>query len=54
MNHKSADPAESVATGRYRDIKRAATVTEVFARVRLQGGTPTGTRVRNCLEMGTF
>ncbi|KAH8759536.1 hypothetical protein F5882DRAFT_479498 [Hyaloscypha sp. PMI_1271] len=53
MNHKSADggsPNEGIAAGGYRGIKRAATVTEIFARVRPQGGTPTGTRVHNILK----
>jgi hypothetical protein len=53
MNHKSTDggsPNEGVAAGGYRGIKRAATVTEIFARVRPQGGTPTGTRVHNILK----
>ena len=53
MNHKSTDggsPNEGIAAGGYRGIKRAATVTEIFARVRPQGGTPTGTRVHNILK----
>ncbi|KAF4627184.1 hypothetical protein G7Y89_g10967 [Cudoniella acicularis] len=31
-------------------IKRAVTVTEIFARVRPQGGTPTGIRIHNILK----
>jgi hypothetical protein len=53
MNHKSADPgvlSEGVAAGGYRGIKRATAVTEIFTRVRPQGGTPTGTRVHNILK----
>ncbi|PMD12221.1 hypothetical protein NA56DRAFT_695643 [Hyaloscypha hepaticicola] len=53
MNYKSADggsPNEGIAAGGYRGIKRAATVTEIFARVRPQGGTLTGTRVHNILK----
>jgi uncharacterized protein YegL len=53
LNHKSSDPgspAEGIAAGGYRRIKRAATVTEVFQRVRPQGGTPTGIRVHNILK----
>lgn len=53
MNHKSSDPgapSEGIAPGGYRGIKRAATVTEIFERVRPQGGTPTGTRVHNILR----
>jgi hypothetical protein len=36
VNHKSTDggsPNEGIAAGGYRGIKRAATVTEIFARV---------------------
>lgn len=53
MNHKSSDPGalhEGIAAGGYRGIKRAATVTEIFERVRPQGGTPTGIRVHNILK----
>lgn len=53
LNHKSADPgapAEGVSAGGYRGIKRAATITEIFERVRPQGGTPTGIRVHNILK----
>ena len=53
MNHKSADPGalnEGAAAGGFRSIKRAATVTEIFERVRPQGGTPTGIRVHNILK----
>ena len=53
LNHKSANPgapSEGVAPGGYRGIKRAATVTEIFERVRPQGGTPTGIRVHNILK----
>jgi uncharacterized protein YegL len=53
MNHKSNDqgvPTEGIAPGGYRGIKRAATVTEIFDRVRPQGGTPTGIRVHNILK----
>ncbi|TVY81627.1 hypothetical protein LSUE1_G002621 [Lachnellula suecica] len=53
LNHKSSDagaPAEGIAPGGYRGIKRAATVTEIFDRVRPSGGTPTGTRVHNILK----
>ena len=53
LNHKSSNPGaplEGVAPGGYRGIKRATTVTEIFERVRPQGGTPTGTRVHNILK----
>ncbi|CZT40258.1 uncharacterized protein RSE6_00133 [Rhynchosporium secalis] len=53
MNHKSPDQgslSEAVAPGGYRGIKRAATVHEIFERVRPQGGTPTGSRVHNILK----
>lgn len=53
MNYKSTNGGslyEGIVAGGYRGIKRAATVTEIFARVRLQGGTPTGTRVHNILK----
>jgi hypothetical protein len=53
MNHKSADSSslnKGIATSGYRGIKRAATVTEIFARVRPQGGTLTSTRVHNILK----
>jgi hypothetical protein len=53
LNHKSSNPgnpSEGVAAGGYRGIKRAATVTEIFERVRPQGGTPTGIRVHNILK----
>jgi len=53
MNHKSTNPgalSEGIAAGGYRGIKRAATVTEIFDRVRPQGGTPTGIRVHNILK----
>jgi hypothetical protein len=54
MNHKSTDagaPLDGVAAGGYKGIKRAATVTEIFARVRPQGGTTTGIRVYNILKL---
>lgn len=53
LNHKSSDAgalADGVCAGGYRGIKRAATVTEIFERVRPQGGTPTGIRVHNILK----
>ncbi|KAF4628286.1 hypothetical protein G7Y89_g9868 [Cudoniella acicularis] len=53
LNHKSSNPgapSEGVAPSGYRGIKRAATITEIFERVRPQGGTPTGTRVHNILK----
>jgi hypothetical protein len=53
LNHKSANPgspSEGIAPGGYRGIKRAATVNEIFDRVRPSGGTPTGTRVHNILK----
>lgn len=53
LNHKSTDagaPANGIAPGGYRGIKRAATVNEIFDRVRPYGGTPTGTRVHNILK----
>lgn len=53
LNHKSANPgapSEGIAPGGYRGIKRAATVNEIFDRVRPNGGTPTGTRVHNILK----
>ncbi|CAL3972112.1 unnamed protein product [Diplocarpon coronariae] len=53
MNHKSShagSPSEGVAPGGYRGIRRAATVHEIFERVRPQGGTPTGLRVHNILK----
>lgn len=53
MNHKSSDQgvlSEGIASGGYRGIKRAATVTEIFERVRPNGGTPTGTRVHSILK----
>ena len=53
LNHKSSNPgapAEGVAAGGYRGIKRAATITEIFERVRPQGGTPTGIRIHNILK----
>lgn len=53
LNHKSTDsgaPSNGIAPGGYRGIKRAATVTEIFDRVRPQGGTPTGIRVHNILK----
>merc|ERR1711915_447824 len=53
MNHKSSNPgapSEGIAPGGYRGIKRAATVHEIFERVRPQGGTPTGIRVHNILK----
>ncbi len=53
LNHKSSNPgspADGVAPGGYRGIKRAATITEIFERVRPQGGTPTGIRVHNILK----
>ena len=53
LNHKSKDTGELsegvTATG-YRGIKRAITITEIFERVRPQGGTPTGTRVHTILN----
>jgi hypothetical protein len=53
INHKSTDsgsPNKGIATGGYRGIKRATTVTEIFARIRPQGGTPTGIRIHNILK----
>jgi len=53
LNHKSNNPGavlEGIAAGGYRGIKRATTVTEIFERVRPQGGTPTGIRVHNILK----
>lgn len=53
LNHKSTDagvPANGIAPSGYRCIKRAETVTEIFQRVRPQGGTPTGIRVHNILK----
>jgi hypothetical protein len=53
LNHKSTNPgspSDGVAPGGYRGIKRAATVTEIFERVRPQDGTPTGIRVHNILK----
>ncbi|KAH6667266.1 hypothetical protein B0J14DRAFT_677131 [Halenospora varia] len=53
MNHKSKDqgaPADGVAPGGYRGIKRADTITDIFKSVVPYGGTPTGTRVHNILK----
>ncbi|PVH70394.1 hypothetical protein DL98DRAFT_521644 [Cadophora sp. DSE1049] len=53
LNHKSKDtgePSEGVAATGYRGIKRAAMITEIFERVRPQGGTPTGIRVHHILK----
>ncbi|KAL3424668.1 von willebrand factor [Phlyctema vagabunda] len=53
LNHKSNDigvVAEGVAPTGYRGIRRAATVTEIFQRVRPSGGTPTGTRIHQILK----
>lgn len=53
LNHKSSNPGapfDGIAAGGYRGIKRAATITEIFQRVRPSGGTPTGTRVHNILK----
>jgi len=53
LNHKSNHPgavSEGIAAGGYRGITRAATITEIFERVRPQGGTPTGIRVHNILK----
>jgi uncharacterized protein YegL len=53
LNHKSSNPGavqDGVAAGGYRGIKRAATITEIFERVRPGGGTPTGTRIHNILK----
>jgi uncharacterized protein YegL len=53
LNHKSSHPgvpSEGIAPGGYRGIKRAATITEIFGRVRPSGGTPTGIRVHNILK----
>jgi uncharacterized protein YegL len=53
MNHQSTHAgalSDGVAAGGYRGIKRAATVTEIFTRIRPQGGTPTGIRVHNILK----
>jgi len=53
LNHKSTDsgvPTEGIAPTGYRGIKRAETITEIFARVRPQGGTPTGIRVHHILK----
>jgi hypothetical protein len=41
---------ESIPAGGYRDIKTANTVNGIFERVRPQGITPTGIRVRNILR----
>ena len=53
LNHISENPgsaSEGVAPNGYRGIKRAETVTQIFERVRPQGGTPTGVRVQNILK----
>ena len=53
VNHKSADPgalSEGVALADTEVSRELATVTEIFAQVRPQGGTPTGTRVHNILK----
>ncbi|PBP17028.1 hypothetical protein BUE80_DR012191 [Diplocarpon rosae] len=53
MNHISShagSTSEGVAAGGYRGIKRAATVHEIFERVRPQGGTPTGIRLHTILK----
>lgn len=53
LNHKSSNqgaPQDGVAAGGYRGIKRAATITEIFDRVRPGGGTPTGIRIHNILK----
>ena len=53
LNHSSGNPgapSEGVAPHGYRGIKKAATVKEIFERVRPQGGTPTGVRVQNILR----
>jgi uncharacterized protein YegL len=53
LNHKSTDAglqAEGDAPTGYRGIKHAVTITEIFDRVRPQGGTPTGTRVHHILK----
>lgn len=53
LNHKSNSPgvpAEGVAPGGYRGIKKAANVARVFETVQPQGGTPTGIRVHNILK----
>jgi hypothetical protein len=44
LNHKSKDtgePSKGVAATGYRGVKRAIKITEIFERVRPQGGTPT-------------
>ncbi|KAE8451493.1 hypothetical protein EG329_003566 [Mollisiaceae sp. DMI_Dod_QoI] len=53
LNHKSSNPGapqDGIAAGGYRGIKRAATITEIFERVRPGGGTPTGIRIHNILK----
>jgi hypothetical protein len=53
LNHKSKDagePSDGVAATGYKGIKHAIKITEIFERVRPQGGTPTGTRVHNILN----
>ncbi|RDW85845.1 hypothetical protein BP5796_04170 [Coleophoma crateriformis] len=53
LNHKSTDsgaPSEGAAPGGYRKIRRAETITEIFERVRPQGGTPTGIRIHHILK----
>jgi uncharacterized protein YegL len=53
LNHTSGNPgapAEGVAPGGYRGIKKASSVTRIFERVQPGGGTPTGIRVHNLLK----
>lgn len=53
LNHKSSHAgavSDGIAPGGYRGIKRAATITEIFERVRPSGGTPTGTRIHAILR----
>jgi hypothetical protein len=53
LNHKSSDPGnlpQGIASGGYRGIKRAETISEIFGTVRPGGGTPTGIRIHNILK----
>jgi len=54
INYKSANSSslnKGIATSGYRSIKRATTITGIFARVRPQGRTPTSTRIYNILKL---